>query len=378
MKCAGRLSRRGRCGDSSVQESVSSERLVRTVHLSDDQITAVLDRLDSEDSGHAPDRRHQRYVYRIKALVVHMQQPGSSMTVPYGVPTRNISEGGIAFLHGGFVHVGTRCLVRLISTYGTWDDVWGAVVRSAYVTGSIHEVAVQFDRRIDPSAYCVAAVRSRVLLAEDDEATARLVMFHLQQLNAESDHAENGRVAVDKAMANVYDVILLDMDMPVMDGFEAVKELRTRGYTGTVVAATALTQPGDEQRCLEAGCDKYVTKPYTRDDLGCLLRSLRQEPLISAFYNDPGMVDMITAYVKALPTKVRALEDGLVRADLKRLETVTRTLKAEGAGYGFEVITEAAAKIESALINGATVDDIRKEVAALMKLCNQARASSSL
>ena len=90
------------------------------------------------------------------------------------------------------------------------------------------------------------------------------------------------------------------------------------------------------------------------------------------------MVEMINAYVETLPTKVRALEEGLVKNDLKCLESMTRTLKAEGSGYGFEVITEAATKIETALINGATVEDVRREVAALMKLCNQARASSSL
>jgi len=251
------------------------------------------------------------------------------------------------------------------------------VVRSRYITGSIHEVCVRFDRRVDPSAYSPAAVRSRVLLAEDDEAAVRLATFHLQHLNAEVDVAENGRVAVDKASQNVYDVILMDIEMPIMDGFEAVRELRRRGYSGTIVAATAMTQPGDEQRCLDAGCDRYIGKPYTRDDLGELLLSLHQEPLISTFYNDPAMVDMINAYVETLPTKVRALEEALTKCDLKRLESIARGLKAEGTGYGFEVITEAATKIESALIQGVTLDAIRKDVMGLMKLCMQARTSST-
>lgn len=79
-----------------------------------------------------------------------MQQPGSSGPVVFLVPTRDISATGLSFLHGGFVHVGTRCTVQLITMHGTWNEVPAVVVRCQYVEGGVHEVAVRFDREIDP------------------------------------------------------------------------------------------------------------------------------------------------------------------------------------------------------------------------------------
>jgi len=360
-----------------VSQSTSTGDVVRTIHLDDDQVAKILDEMDTSAAKSPDERKMPRYRCRIKALTVHMQHPGSSTTVPYQVPTRNISERGISFLHGGFVHTGTRCLVQLITSYGTWDDVRGTVVSSQYVKANIHEVHVRFDGQVDPSVYSSAVVHSRVLLAEDDQATARLSTLHLEQLNAVVDHAENGQIAVDKAMKNAYDVILMDMVMPVMDGFEAVRELRNHGYTSTIVAVTALTRDDDNQRCLDAGCDKYIAKPFRRQQLGDLLQSLREEPLISSSCNDLAMADVINAYVEELPGKVRAIEEAMVKKDANGLATIVRTLKAEGTGHGFEIITETAAQIESMLINGTSFDDVQKDVTVLTKLCMQARSSAN-
>ena len=355
--------------------ALSSDRTVRTIRLDDDRIAKILDTMDSASAKPGSDRKNQRYSYRKKAVVLHMQQPGSTITVPYLVPTRNISERGLSVLHGGFVHNGTRCVAQLITTYGTWDDVPASVLSCRYIEGNIHEVSLRFDRQIDPSVYCSAAVHSRVLLVEDDPAVARLATFQLQQMNAAVELAENGQIAVDKAMRTAYDLILMDMEMPVMDGFEAVRQLRAKGYTGTIIAATALTQPLDSQRCLDAGCDKYITKPYKQGVLTGILQSLRDEPLISNFHTDPSMTDIIDAYVRELPSKVRAIEETMVENDAKRLETIIRALKAEGASYGFGVITEAAEEIETALIHGTEISALKKDIASLLKLCLQARSS---
>ncbi len=360
-----------------VDKAEATERVVRTIRLDDEQIAKLLDTMDEPNGTPATERREaQRYRYRVKALLVHMQQPGSSITVPYLVPTRNICESGLSFVHGGFVHDGTRCLAQLITTYGTWDDVWGSVVSCGYVRANIHEVSIRFDHHIDPSVYCAAAVNYRVLLVEDDPSIARLATFHLVKLNAHVEHVENGKIAVDKAMKTAYDVILMDMGLPVMDGFEAVKKLRSEGYSGIIVAATALTQPGDEQRCLEAGCDKYIAKPFTRADLDKLLQVLREEPLISTLYSDSSMVEMIDTYVQELPAKVRTIEQAMVKQDAEGLASLVRTLKAEGSGYGFEIITETAAAIESALIDGSSTTDVEEDITKLLKLCRQARSSA--
>lgn len=322
------------------------------------------------------DRRSQRYPYRVKALALHMQQPGSSIVVSYVVATRNISEGGIAFLHGGFVHPGTRCMAQLITTYGTWDDVEGEVIDCRYQQGNVHEVVMKFDRDIDPSAYSNTAIHSRVLLVEDDAAWARLAILHLEQLNADVVHVVNGQLAVEKAEEQAFDLILMDMEMPEMNGFDAIRTLRDQGYSGIIVAATGLTEKNDEQRCLDAGCDRYIAKPYHRETLNELLASLREEPLFSSFCHDTSLIDIINEFVDALSSKVRAIEAAVVKEDLPEVQKLVRTLKGEGSGYGFDPITDAAAEAEKELLAGATLAEAEESIHALTKLCMQARASA--
>jgi len=359
-----------------VDRTEPDQRLLKTIRLDEERIHKLLDGLDATSGAAPQERRSSRYKYRVKTLVVYMQQPGFAAPIPYLVIGRNISANGLAFLHGGYVHTQTRCVVQLATSYGTWDDVPATVVRCRYLEANVHEVAVCFDHPINPAAYCAEAVDNRVLLVDDDPSIARLTTFHLQQLNAQVDYAENGKVALERVARHVYDLILIDMDMPVMNGFTAVQEMRRRGYSGRIVAATGLTEPGAQERCLAAGCDEYIPKPYARADLAVLLESLRQEPLLSTFRDDASMKDLVQTFVAELPVRVRAIEACVVQQDLKRLQHLTRCLKGEGSGYGFDVITEAAGKLETAIIAGTQLPSIQNEINALVKLCMQARSAA--
>lgn len=109
-----------------------------------------------------------------------------------------------------------------------------------------------------------------VLVAEDSTDSQKLIAFYLRKMGLESVIVPDGRQAVNNALAavgagNPFDMILMDMQMPSLDGYEATKELRQRGYKGVIVALTANALAGDREKCLDAGCNDYLTKPIERD-----------------------------------------------------------------------------------------------------------------
>lgn len=357
-------------------ESHERKNLIRTIRLEEDRMGKVLAHLDESSAGHTGKRARPRYGYRVKGLVVHMQQPGSAEAVPFQVPSRDISSTGLSFLHGGFVHTGTRCRIQLITMHGTWADLEATVVRCQYAEAGVHEIGVKFDREIDPSAYCSSAIRTRILLVDDDVLLQRLGKIYLEQLNADVSVVGNGKEALDAVKNKVFDLIVMDIEMPVMNGFEALAELRKNGYTGTVAAATGLSAPEDRMKCLAAGFDHYVPKPYKRDDLASLIESLREEPLFSSFESDPSMADVINSFVAELPVAARKIEEATSKGDLAALQQQMRTMKGQAGGHGFGPISEIAAQLECALLAQATLNDLLADLKKLMKLCSQVRPVS--
>jgi len=109
----------------------------------------------------------------------------------------------------------------------------------------------------------------RILLAEDVLVNQRLVATLLERVGAKVDAVENGQLALEAALTAEaqgipYDVILMDMQMPVMDGYSATKRLRQSSYLRPIVALTAHAMEGDQNRCKQAGCDDYISKPVDR------------------------------------------------------------------------------------------------------------------
>jgi CheY-like chemotaxis protein len=112
----------------------------------------------------------------------------------------------------------------------------------------------------------------RVLLVEDDHDHQPLLSLMLRKSGSEVTVAENGKVAIDLACAAreagiPFDIIVMDLQMPVLDGVSATRQLRAEGFTNPIIALTARAMSTDRDRCLAAGCDDFLSKPITRPDL---------------------------------------------------------------------------------------------------------------
>ena len=106
-----------------------------------------------------------------------------------------------------------------------------------------------------------------VLVAEDVPTNQALMRILLERMGLRVTIAEDGNEATQKALTDRFDLIFMDMHMPHMDGYQATRELRIQGVTTPIVALTANAMKGDDQKCIEAGCDDYLTKPVDRREV---------------------------------------------------------------------------------------------------------------
>lgn len=121
----------------------------------------------------------------------------------------------------------------------------------------------------------------RILLAEDEEQLARVLKMAMTSSGYTVDAVDNGQKAVDLAKENAYDVIILDIMMPVKDGITALKEIRESGNQTYVIMLTAMAEVNDRVNGLDSGADDYITKPFSLKELLARLRSLERRTTTS-------------------------------------------------------------------------------------------------
>src|SRR5437867_909744 len=234
--------------------------------------------------------------------------------------------------------------------------------------------------RPEPSADERQALRGRILLAEDGLDARRLLARHLRAAGAEVETAENGLVACELALRAAeagapYDLILMDMQMPELDGYAAAARLRAAGYRGPIVALTAHAMEDERARCLGAGCDGFAAKPILRRTLievaRAYLAPAGAAPLVSALAADAEIARLLDGFVGRLPERLGAMERALGTRDLVGLADLAHQLKGAATGYGFPTITEAAAELEAV---AAARGEVERALAALADVCRRAAA----
>ena len=254
------------------------------------------------------------------------------------------------------------------------------------------------EKRSDGNELDAAASRrceGRILLAEDSMDNQRLIAAYLRNGGATVETVETGRAAVDLAAAEwragrPFDVVLMDCQMPVMDGYAATRELRRLGYDRPIIALTANAMTHDRDQCFAAGSDHFLTKPIQLDTFFRIIRSfidpaneaavlgaVAETPadhgpaIVSDLASDPVIAPLLEKFLAELATKVDGIRAAIDAADLAEVSRIAHQIKGAAGSYGFPSITAAAEHVEATATEIDALKSIDEPVRQLTELCGR-------
>jgi len=273
----------------------------------------------------------------------------------------------------------------------------GSTFKATISTGSLENVRfipLQLSESIQPSQHAIAVGSKshdltgvRILLVEDGETNRDLISLVLSRVNANVTCACNGLEGVHAAEAGEFDLILMDMQMPVMDGYSAAQRLRSGGCRLPIIALTAHAMRGDREKCLSAGCTGYLTKPIQVDRLletvAKQVDSKRPAPSIGSDSDAdmdvawtaealssesagrirstlptalPKFREIIVRFIESLGERRTLMRQALAEDRWEDLSSSAHWLKGAGGTVGFECFTEPARRLEQAARRGQPQD----------------------
>lgn len=231
--------------------------------------------------------------------------------------------------------------------------------------------------------------RKKVLVVEDNKVNQKVILAMLSKFHCTPDLTENGQQALDKLAQKTYDLVLMDCQMPVMDGYEAVRTLRGQemnltGRRTPVIALTAHASIEEKEKCLSAGMDDFLTKPIARHELARVLAHWLVEPTLDELQRiDPSpststvtitsiwdegaalrnldddqtlLQELITLFSQNIPSRLEELSDALARQDLPALADAAHAIKGMVGHFSANTVMVDAATLEECARQSELID----------------------
>jgi signal transduction histidine kinase/CheY-like chemotaxis protein len=224
----------------------------------------------------------------------------------------------------------------------------------------------------------VHRLRGHILLAEDNSDNQRLISHFLEQLGLDVTIVDTGSQAVERILEEDFDLVLMDMMMPEMDGPSATELLRQAGCQVPIIALTANAGSEDKRRCIEAGCNDFLGKPIDRLRFSAVLSGyLGISDNAAVITVDNGVTEALQAkFVALLGERLQAIETAYARQERDVLKSLMHQLKGSAPGYGFIELGRIAATIE-ALLKKDLQAGIDPDMVAFRQECERILASAA-
>ncbi len=233
---------------------------------------------------------------------------------------------------------------------------------------AVADVLPELDQQKTPETNSLRG--RRILVVDDGETNRKLVSLVLRRAGMVVDTAENGQQGCDRVMHQTYDAILMDMQMPVLDGYSATTQLRQQGVETPIIALTAHAMQGDANKCLAAGCTTYLTKPIDADLLIQTLQSLTDgrlgsdavseddgslvdEPLPwTPIDEDAEFTEIAQEFADRLQAEFPTISVALQNRSTEKLFAFAHWLRGAGGTVGFHTFTGPAGELSRAVKQG--------------------------
>ncbi len=234
------------------------------------------------------------------------------------------------------------------------------------------------------AAVLVPSLSGTILLAEDSPDIQDLISFYANRTGATLTIVDNGQKAVERALTRDFDLVLMDMQMPLMDGLAAITLLRRSGYAKPIVSLTANAMREDRDNCLAAGADDFISKPVNiarfYDILQIYLPARQTAAEASAnalpdLSNDPKFQELVQRFLDGLPAMLQEVMTATDQRAWEALRAVVHRLKGLGGGFGYPEISDAAAVLHEEL-RASTYDKVNERVAEIKRLIEAARSGA--
>lgn len=371
------------------------ERLVDTLRMSSFDLDQLICRLERDGPPTSTNSKRASKRWRAQtqkvAVTTHDEQGGKRTLI---MAPRNISTGGMGLLHGGFLHPGTVCAIVLRDVRGKAMQIAGSVTRCSHLQGTIHELGVKFDQRINPRDYFIWAgndylfnaesvtpgqLSGTVLIVNDSPADQRLISHLLRGTALEFIYARTGEDGLEM-LEQAPHIALVDYQLPDMDGLTLVTAARSRGCTTPMLLLSGCPDQELRHAAIGAGAKEMLFKPLSE---ALLHKALAEYLLLGDIQrrdDDPFRASAAHASSESIEScieEIRASADKLLAMmaanNLEQLTASLGRLHGAAADFGFKAL-HLRTQIAMQKISGIErAEDAAFDISRVVEACRMAR-----